>query len=292
MKTFKFFAISVALVFVTASCVENSKKYKTVIAQRDSVEIEKQVINANYNQTLVLLNDIENGFTEINQNQSQMKMDIKGVEAKTANKKERISAQMTVIKTSMEQNKAKIAELRQLASKNIKTNSKLTETITRLQVQMDEKAVQIQNLQAELEQKNIKINELNTTVNIQNKNLSEQQYVMDQQRSTLKVQDADLNTVWYCISTAKKLKEAKIISIGGLFQNKKLLDNDFDKSSFTQIDLRTVIAIVTESKSVKIISSHPKSSYIFETDIDKKITIKITNPSKFWSVSKYLVVQI
>jgi len=291
MQTIKFYAMLTALVLLTASCVENSGKYKAVIAQRDSLEQVKQELDSNYNQTLVVLNDIENGFSEINQKEKEMKVNLKGVEG-TANRKQAIATQMTEIKEGIEQNKAKIAELRRLATKNGKTNSKLTETIKRLQTQMDEKTVQIQALQTELEQKNIKINELTTTITDQNKNITEQQIVMEQQKSTIKGQDKDINTVWYCVATSKKLKEAMIVSSNGLFQPKKVMANDFDNKAFTQIDLRNVTTIVTDSKNIKIITSHPQSSYVLETADDKKITIKIINPSKFWSVSKYLVVQI
>lgn len=292
MKAIKSYVIIAALVFTTASCVENSGKYKTAVAQRDSLEQVNQALDSNYNQTLVVLNDIENGFSEINQKEKDMKVNLKGVEGNSANKRQQIAAQMTAIKQGIEQNKAKIAELRKLAAKKGKANSMLAETIKRLESEMEEKGVQIKSLQAELDQKNIKITELNTTVDVQTKNIADQQNVMDQQKSTLKTQDTDMNTVWYCVTTSKKLKESKIISGGGLFQAKKVMGNEFDKSVFTQVDLRNISSIPTNSKSVKIISSHPQSSYNLVTGTDKKITIEITNPSKFWSVSKYLVVQI
>ena len=292
MKTIKFYSIILALVFITASCVENSSKYKAVVSQRDSLEHVKQVLDSNYNQTLAIVNDVEAGFSDINQNESQMKVDLKGVEGSKNNKRAVIAAQMNAIKESVEKNKAKIAELRQLASKNGKANSMLEETIKRLQSEMDQKDVQIKSLQAELDQKNIKINELNTTVNVQSKNIADQQNVMDQQKSTIKGQDTDLNTVWYCVYTSKKLKEAKIITGGGLFRAKKVLDTDFDKTVFTQVDLRSISSIPTNSRRATILSFHPKNSYNLVTGTDKNITIEITNPSKFWSVSKYLVVQI
>jgi len=291
MKTIKFYAIITAIVLITASCVENSGKYKAAIAQRDSLELVKQALDSNYSQTLVVLNDIETGLSKINQKEREIKVNLKGVEG-TANRKQLIGAQMTEIKEGFEQNKAKIAELRRLAAKKGKANSWLTETIKRLQSEMDEKAVQILSLQAELEQKNIKINELTSTVNDQSKNINEQQNVMEQQKATIKTQDNDINTVWYCVASSKKLKEAMIISNSGLFQPKKLMATDFDNKAFTQVDLRNISSIATDSKNIKIITSHPQSSYILETGVDKKITIKITNPSKFWSVSKYLVVQI
>jgi len=291
MKTTKFYALIAALAFLTASCVENSGKYKAAVAQRDSLAIEKQVLDSNFNQTLTLLNEIESGFKVISENEKQVQLNLKGVEGKSLNQRELIVAQMSAIKTSMEQNKAKIAELRNLEAKKRKANnllteenSKLTETINLLQSKMDEQGVQIQKLQTELAQKNIVIDELTTTVN-------NQQNELERQQTTINEQVTDKNTVWYCVATSKKLKAAKIITDAGLFQSQKLMKNDFDRTYFTQIDLRNVSLIATNSTSVKILSSHPQSSYHLVTGTDKKITISITDPSSFWSVSKYLVVK-
>jgi len=292
MKTIKFYAFIAVLAFVTASCVENSGKYKAAVAQRDSLALLKQSADSGYNQSLVLLNDIEAGFAAINQNEKEMKVNLKGVENNTTNKREIIAAQMTAIKEGIEKNKAKIAELRNLAAKRGKANIKLAETVKRLQAEMDEKIVQIQFFQTELAKKNIVITELNTTVNNQQKDIAVQQNVMDQQKSKIKGQDMDMNTVWYCVATSKQLREAKIVSNGGLFQSKKLLDNEFDKNAFIKVDLRSISSIVTNSRNVKILSSHPQSSYTLIMDADKKISIKITDSPAFWSVSKYLVVQI
>ena len=288
MKTIKFYVIIAALVFATASCVENSGKYKTVVAQRDSVEHVKQALDSSYSQTLIILDEIESGFNQINQSEKDMKVNLKGVEGNKTIKKEVIAAQMTAIKEGIDKNKAKIAELRRLASKNLKENSRLIETIKRLQTEMDEKAVQIQSLQAELEQKNIKITELTSTVDVQSKNIAEQQNVMAQQKSTIN----DLNTVWYCVAKFEKLKDAKIVSNTGLFQTKKVMAANFDKNAFTTADLRNLSSIPTNSENIKIITTHPKGSYNLVTGADKKITIVITDQAKFWSVSRYLVVQL
>jgi uncharacterized protein (DUF3084 family) len=291
MRKIKFYVAVAVLALVTASCVENSTKYKAVVAQRDSLAMQTQSLDSSYNQTLVFLNDIEAGFAKINQNESEMKINLKGAEGSTS-RKERIGAQMMDIKQTMEQNKEKIKELQHLASKNKKANAMLEETIKRLQSELDENNAQIQSLQAELEQKNIKINELNTTVTEQGNNIAGQNNVIEQQKSTLKGQDADLHTVWYCVSTLKQLKEEKIVTGGGLFQSKKLSANAFDPKYFTQADLRNISSIPTNSKRVKILSLHPADSYKLVTGSDKKITIEITNSSKFWSDSKYLIVQI
>ena len=292
MKTIRFYAIITALVLMTASCVERSEKYKAAIAQRDSLEQVKQALDSNYNQTLVILNDIETGFSQINQKEGEMKVNLKGVEGKAADKRALIAAQMTAIKEGIEKNKAKIEELRRLVDKKGKANSMLAETIKRLQGELDAKVIQIQSLQAELEQKNIKITELNTTVDTQSKNIAEQQSAIEQQKSTIKVQDTNINTVWYCVASSKKLKEAKIVSAGGLFKSGKLMDKEFDNTAFIQVDLRNVSSIPTNSKKIKILSIHPLNSYKLVMGADKNVTIEILSPAKFWSISKYLVVQI
>ena len=87
MKTIKFYAVIAALVFLMPSCVENSGKYKAVVAQRDSLAIVKQTLDSSYNQTLGVLNDIEAGFSEINKNEKQMQVNLKGVEGSTATKR-------------------------------------------------------------------------------------------------------------------------------------------------------------------------------------------------------------
>ncbi|MBP1640495.1 MAG: hypothetical protein H6Q17_2078 [Bacteroidetes bacterium] len=279
-----------AVALVTVSCVENSSKYKAAIAQRDSLAMQKQVLDSNYSQTLTLLNDIETGFSEINQTESDMKVNLKGVES-SSNRRAQIIAQMKAIKETMEKNKAKIAQLQRLVGKNSKAAAQLEETIKRLQSELDAKTAQVQSLQAELQQKNIKITELTTTVTEQSKNIAEQSSTIEQQKTTIKGQDANLHTVWYVVASSKQLKEAKIVTGGGLFQSKKLSATDFDQKNFTQADFRNLSSIPTNSKKAKILSLHPADSYNLVTGADNKITIEITNASKFWSASKYLVVQ-
>jgi len=291
MKSIKFCAIFVALTLLTVSCVEKSQKYKTVVAQRDSIAIEKQALDSSYNQTLSLLNEIETGFADINKGEKQMMLDLKGTEGKAMNQRDRIVSQMKAIKENLEQNKAKIASLRNLVSKGEKANSLLTETINRLQSKMDEQVAQIKSIQAELAQKNSTIGELTTTVTNQKSAIEQQKTAISQQGNTIAEQVIEKNTVWYCIATSKQLKTAKIITDAGLFSSKKLMVSEFDKTLFTKVDLRNTSSIATNSKRVKLLSPHPQSSYQLVTGADKIITITITDPAKFWSISKYLVVQ-
>ena len=93
--------------------------------------------------------------------------------------------------------------------------------------------------------------------------------------------------------TKKELKDQKILSGSGLFKKGSVLkDGDVNKDYFTQVDIRTTKEIKLYSKDADILTTHPTGSYALEKDDKDQLTLKITNPKEFWSVSKYLVIQV
>lgn len=291
MKTLNYLAIIVAVVVTTVSCVENSSKYKSIAAQRDSLLIKSNSMEQEYNDMVDILNDIENGFNEISQNEGKMMVELKSNEGNSSTKREQVASRLSMIKDVLAQNKEKIAELQARLNKSGKKNAALQASIDRLEKELNEKTSAINALQAELSQKNIKIDQLVGTVDSLNSNISKLNDISEEQLSTIQSQDNDLNTVWYCVASRKDLKEAKIITRNGLFGTRKVLDRDFDMNLFIKGDLRNISVIETESRGIKILSSHPKDSYELIKDTNNEISIKILAPAKFWSISKYLVVR-
>ena len=62
-------------------------------------------------------------------------------------------------------------------------------------------------------------------------------------------------------------------------------------SAFEKADMREMKEITFETKKALILTTHPGGSYTLVKD-KGTVTIKISNPAKFWSISRYLVVQI
>ncbi|MDO9633605.1 MAG: hypothetical protein Q7J05_01000 [Paludibacter sp.] len=292
MKTFKFFAVITVLLLSTASCVEKSDKYKTIVAERDSLQMQAQTIEAGYNETIEILNEVEAGFAAIREIEGKMTLDLKSVEGNNTTKKQQIGIQLNQVKEILAQNKVRIEQLQRQSANSGKTNSTLNQTIKRMQTELEEQTNLVASLQNELAKKNIKIEELTTTVENLNTNVAELYQVAGKQEETIKNQDKNLNTVWYTVATASELKDAQVVSSNGLFRPKTVLDKDFDTSAFKQADLRIISSVTTGSKKAKVLSSHPQDSYNLVPDENKIITLEIVNPVKFWSVSKYLVVQI
>jgi hypothetical protein len=107
-----------------------------------------------------------------------------------------------------------------------------------------------------------------------------------EQQTTIQQQQTELNTVYYCFGTSKELKDQKI-----LINNQ--LGTDFDRNYFIRIpDFHTLTLIPLYAKKGKLISKHPEGSYEFTKDMNGKVELKILDPKNFWSLTKYLVVQV
>lgn len=186
----------------------------------------------------------------------------------------------------MKQNRALIAKLRQQLREGSVKGDQLKKTIDNLVKQLDEKDLQLRQLRAELDAKDIHIAALDETINNLNSNVSNLKTESSQKTETINAQDKQLNTAWFVFGTKKELKEQRIID------GNKVLESNFNKSYFTKIDIRIEKEVKLFSKSAKILTMHPSSSYTLDRDANKMYVLRITNPQLFWSTSKYLVIVV
>ena len=159
----------------------------------------------------------------------------------------------------------------------------IMENITFIQRTMQLNRERIARLQQQLktsEEQTKTIKDLNT-------NVAELTASNEQKTQSVNRQDRELHTAWYVFGTKKELKEQGIVK-----SSQVLRDSDFNKDYFTKIDTRVVKSIKLYSKSASLLTSHPADSYVLERDAQKQYTLYIKNPDVFWSVSKYLVIQV
>jgi DNA repair exonuclease SbcCD ATPase subunit len=291
MREIHLVTILAALIFTVSSCVEKSDKYKALASERDSIQLQADITEANYNETLDILNEVEDGFAQIRKAEGKMMVELKQTEGNQVTRKERMAVQMNQMKELLEQNKARIEQLQSLSGKRNNENSSLNQTILRMQTQMEEKTAFITSLQAEIEKKNTRITELTTSVGQLSVELNQMNELSEKQKQTIESKVNDLNTVWYIVANSADLKTANILSNNGIFRAKTVMDKEFAKEAFVKVDKRNTKVITTDSKRVKILTSHPKESYSLVTADDKTVSVEILDPASFWSVSNYLVIQ-
>lgn len=282
MKKMLFAAICVAIL---VSCDQGNKGQTEAQREIDSLQTVINQKNDEVNSLMNTFTQIQDGFDRINEAEGRINMLKDNTE--NNNSIDVIRENMEFIQTTMSENKRLIAELQAKAKESSIVSTKLKEAIQKLTVQLEEKNKAIESLQAMLAEKDVEISNLTTSVT----NLTEENNEVKASNEGLKEltdnQDAQLNTAWYVYGTLKELKEHKIIVKGDALESE-----DFDKDYFTKIDIRQTTSIPLGSKYAKLYTTHPAGSYSLLKDANGNYTLRISDPAKFWSVSKYLVIRV
>ena len=252
---------------------QQNDSLNSIIAQKDS----------ELNDMMGTLNEIQDGLNQINEAENRVTL-LKNGEG--ANKKQQLKEDVQFIATRMQQNRELLAKLQKQLANSSFQGDQLKKAIENLQKQIAEKDKQLQALRQELDSKDIHIAELDETINNLHTKANNLTSVNRQQSETINTQDKQLNTAWYVFGTKKELKDQHII------EGNKVMTGNFNKSYFTKVDIRDVSEIKLMSKSAKLLTTHPSSSYTLVRDANKQYTLRITNSQIFWSTSKYLVILV
>ena len=280
-------AILIVCAAMLASCDGFKGGSKDLKAENDSLLIELTQRNAELDEMMGTFNEIQEGFRQINDAESRVDLQRGTITENSATAKQRIASDIEFITKQMEENKAQIAKL-QAMLKNSKNNStQLKKAVESLTQELVTKQQRIEELQAELASKNIRIQELDAAVSGLSADKESLAAENEAKARTVAEQDKAINAAWFVFGTKAELKSQKILQSGDVLKNA-----DFNKDYFTQIDIRTTKEIKLYSKRAELLTTHPAGSYELVKDDKGQLTLKITDPKEFWSVSKYLVIQV
>ena len=269
--------------FVLTGCNDGKNNAANNAAQSDSLNSIIAQKDSELNDMLGTLNEIEDGLNQINEAENRVVL-LKNGEGAT--KRLKLKEDVQFIATRMKQNKELLAKLQKQLANSSFQGDQLKKTIENLQKQLVEKEKQLQALREELDSKDIHIAALDETINNLNTQTSNLTKESSKKTEVINAQDKQLNTAWYVFGTKKELKNQHIM------ENGKVMTGNFNKSYFTKVDIREVSEIKLYSKSAKLLTTHPSSSYTLVRDANKQYTLRITNSQIFWSTSKYLVVLV
>lgn len=189
-----------------------------------------------------------------------------------------------MIQEILKRNKAQLADLNKKYSASNKQVASLQTTIDRLNKEMQESSVRLNELQGELAKRDETIAQLSTDI-------SEIAQHAEEQSVTIKEQDKTLHTAYYVFGTTNELKEQKILS-GGFLKSTKVMQDTFNKDYFLQIDIREVTQIPLYTSKAKLWSTHPEGTYEFVKGANDNLTFHITDTQRFWSLTKYLIIEV
>ena len=272
-------ALVVVLLMLTA-CGKNSKQEE----ERQKELTELQTLRTQVAEQDSLINLVIQNFAQIQQLEGMITLDSNSEVPQSQRAK--IEDNLRLINEKLEANRQTIELLNKKLSQSGNKNSSLQRTIGTLQDQLNAKNTEILDLTEELKRKNYAIGVLDSMVTGLSNNVENLSKTTAAQQAELERQDAALNTVRYCIGTSRDLKDMNIV------RNGEVVTEGYQSDYFTQIDLRKVTSIPLYAKRAELKTKHPQSSYKLVKGEDKMLTLEISNPKEFWSLSKILVIQI
>lgn len=252
-----------------------------------------------------LVNELAGTFDEIEQNLTFVRnkrgnMTIASEKGAT-NQKEVLVADIKLMNEMLEESSVKIEELeKKLKASGIEIKS-FRNKIALLNKNIEEQNKSIMQLTAELEQRDYKIAEMDGTIVKLQKDLASSEdsihsksQLLAQKSQAVIEKDNELNKAFFAAGTKKQLIEKGVLTQEGGFlgiAKSKSIRDDFNASSFTQIDMRNASQVPINAKKAKLISEHPLNSYKLVEENNKIAYLEIEKPDEFWKLTRYVIVE-
>ncbi|MEO5571359.1 MAG: hypothetical protein ABIT08_01170 [Bacteroidia bacterium] len=283
---------SIIIIAVLAGSIfAGCENHKVEIAQLNKEKDSLMSVSYTKDQTI---NDFLGSFTEIQGNLSEITKKEQALAVNTNSNPEMIKTSKDVIKSQiqdikslMEESKTKLEEMSSRLKRSNVKNAKFEKMIATLNEQIAQKDKDITSL-------NDQIASLNTSVATLKTSVDDLTVKNDVSTKMIEDQTTKLNTAYVAVGSSKQLSEKKVVArhggILGIGKTTAMVPN-VNQEAFNTIDITKTNSIPLNVKDAKLVSAHPSDSYKIERTTDKKVSeLVITDPAKFWSESKYLVV--
>lgn len=257
-----------------------SEQYKQLEHDKVVVAEENSMKDSTINEMFGAFNRVSENLRVIREKQGLLSKGGKGVEG-GATMEQGIVDDLRMIDSLLNENKKIIARMKKSSAAEDNKLTELSKTIAEFEKSMKEKDAEIGSIKEQLASTNASLASMI------------QMYQDKEQQANMQL--GELHTAYYCVGSQKELRDNNILTkeggVIGIGSVNKLNTADLNKNYFKEIDITKVTVIPVDAKKAKVITAHPAGSYeLVGKDRVDNITIKDT--AAFWSLSKYLVVQV
>ena len=291
MKTSQIIMPLLMLMFVF-SCKNEKVDMQHYVAERDSILQENKNKTQQLDELNGVLSTIAIGLDSIAV-QENILFNNSGRDGVRLDKHE-IAARLNGMADILARQRAKIQVLQDsLANRKASQGVEhLQRVVEFLNQQLAEKDQVIRSLRADLNNSKKDITQLRASLSDMKSRAVKAENKTQVLTTALSKQDDVINECYVRIGTKKQLLASGLLK-GGFLQKKKVNYEDVDKSKFNAVDIRKFREITLKSNNPKILTPQPSNrSFHFEESGDGSCTLVITNPTLFWSVSNYLIIQL
>jgi chromosome segregation ATPase len=273
-----------------AACTGNQQEKAQLEERIDSLQRENSRKDKDLNDMTTYLSLLADGLDSIAKQENILFYTNKGRE-RTIVDRDQLRKNLDMFEETLNQQRQRIAQLADSLKARGENLSNLSRLVTYLNQQLDEKNYQINKLRSELQKKNVNITQLQKQVTALTEDNTQLNQRVETQVQALNAQTEMINECFVKIGTKKELTDLGIIS-GGFLKKKKVNPNAIQQDQFMRIDIRYFKEISLNSGNPKILTQMPSSSYRITKTGKNQSILYISDPTAFWSISNYLIIQL
>jgi len=272
--------------------VKETQEYRDLARANDSLATQVSSRDQQIEEFVNSVNEIENNLAAIDKNQLAITDLKKEGEVK---QKDRINEIIKGIDAYVVENRQKLDRLEKQLKTSRNKSASLTKLVAQLKQSIAEKEQQVNELLATITVLEGERDTLRSTITRKDAEIAQKDTELASRQQAIEERETNLNTAFYKIGSRKELLTAGIIQkSGGVLGAGRTykLSPKMVTTDFTSINIKNVAEIeMGNTDKRNVLSTHPSESYYF-VKTDGQVLLKIVDPQKFWSVSKYLVVEI
>jgi uncharacterized protein (DUF3084 family) len=272
--------------------VKETQEYRDLARANDSLATQVSSRDQQIEEFVNSVNEIENNLAAIDKNQLAITDLKKEGEVK---QKDRINEIIKGIDAYVVENRQKLDRLENQLKKSRNQSASLNKLVAQLKQSIAEKEQQVNELLATISGLEVERDTLRSTVTRKDSEIAQKDTELASRQQAIEERETNLNTAYYKIGSRKQLLEDGIVQkSGGVLGAGRTykLSPKMVTTNFTTINIKNVSEIeMGDTDKKNVLSTHPSDSYYF-VKTDGQVLLKIVDPQKFWSVSKYLVVEV
>lgn len=200
-----------------------------------------------------------------------------------------IRENLTYFSELIERQRERISMLEDSLAIRGESVANLKSIVSFLSEQLKEKELEINKMRGVVTQQKRTIKKLETEAVAMQQKIDTLNQKVELQQEALVVQDQTLNEGFVRVGTKKELVQAGLLK--GKFLSKKGLNENLDSSQFMAVDIREFLEMDMVARKVTILTPMPANSYRITQHANGTATLNILNPTRFWSLSNYLIIQ-
>jgi len=278
-------ALAASLVFV--ACQNGPTEGETAArAETERLKAELQGRDSLISEMALSFDDIEKNIALMDEREKVLGENADG--ELNMDKRQKMVRDLQLMNGLMKESRDRIAELTKRLDKSKIDASGLRKKLKDLDLMLAARDSSISTMKGELLARDFKIEQVNEQLTAMELEVAKREAFIEQQTN-------EMNTAWYVVGTSTELEEQGVVThTGGLIGigQTAAVNGDVANDRFKQVDVRQTSRVDLGVKKAHLVTEHPKGSYTIVEEGDELAYLQIKDPTAFWRMSKYMVVEV